>query len=219
MSLTIVSTPIGNYGDITLRARDTLSEAEIVICEELKPAEILFKRLDLEKKEFLQLNEHTKPEEIKEFVALCQVKTVALISDCGTPGFYDPGAELVAGCLERGIKVDTNPGASSLMALLSVCGEKIKSFYFVGFLPAEKGERSKAISNLKKMTVPLVIMDTPYRLKSTLQDFIEHDFGNRRAVLGADLTGPAHKVIRGTVKSLASHEWQKLPFVLLVLPG
>jgi 16S rRNA (cytidine1402-2'-O)-methyltransferase len=218
MSLTVVSTPIGDYEDITLRAKKTLEDAEIIICEELKPAEILFKRLGLEKKEFLQLNEHSKPDDIKVLVGLCEAKNVALISDCGTPGFYDPGAELVAACFDRGIKVNTNPGPSSLMALLSICGEKIKSFHFVGFLPAERSERGTAIDNLKRINVPLVIMDTPYRLKSTLQDFMDHDFGRRKAVVGADLTGPAHKLVRGTIEALAARDWQKLPFILLVLP-
>jgi 16S rRNA (cytidine1402-2'-O)-methyltransferase len=218
MSLTVVSVPIGNYGDITLRAKETLESVDCVICEEIKPASILYKRLGIPEKEFFQLNEHSTPKEISELVQLCKSKNVALISDCGTPGFYDPGPELVAGCVKEGISVDVNPGASSLMALLSLSGVRLKSFNFVGFLPAEKSERLKEIQKLKKISVPFILMDTPYRLTATLQDLAQNDLGGCKAVLGVDLTGPAHRMARGSIKELSAQEWQKLPFVLLVVP-
>jgi 16S rRNA (cytidine1402-2'-O)-methyltransferase len=218
MSLTVVSVPIGNYGDITLRAKETLAAADCVICEEIKPASILYKRLGIPEKEFFQLNEHSTPEEISELIQLCKNKNVALISDCGTPGFCDPGPELVSGCIKEAINVDVNPGASSLMALLSLSGVRLKSFNFIGFLPAEKSERQKEIQKLKKVNIPFIIMDTPYRLTSTLQDFAQNDFGSYKAILGVDLTGPGHRVARGSIKELATQDFQKLPFVLLVVP-
>lgn len=218
MSLTVVSIPIGNYGDITLRAKETLATVDCVICEEIKPASILYRRLGIPEKEFFKLNEHSTPKEISELVQLCKSKNVALISDCGTPGFCDPGPELVSGCIKEGVTVDVNPGASSLMALLSLSGVRLKSFNFVGFLPAEKSERLKEIQKLKKISVPFIIMDTPYRLSATLQELAQNDFGSCKAVLGVDLTGAGHRVARGSIKDLAGQEFQKLPFVLLVIP-
>jgi len=218
MSLTVVSVPIGNFGDITLRAKETLEKVDAVICEEIKPASILYKRLEIPEKEFFQLNEHSTPKEILELVELCKNRNIALISDCGTPGFCDPGPELVSGCVKEGIEVNVNPGASSLMALLSLSGIRLKRFTFVGFLPAEKTERQKEIQKLKKLSHPFIIMDTPYRLKSTLQDLNQNDFGQCKAVLGVDLTGNSQRVARGSIKELATQEWQKLPFVLLVIP-
>ena len=218
MSLTVVSTPIGDLGDITLRGKKTLEEAEIIICEELKPARVLLKRLEIEEKELFPLNEHSKSVDIKPLVEMCKNKKVALISDCGTPGFFDPGPELVKGCLEVGIKVEVNPGASSLMAFLSLSGERIQKFLFCGFLPAEREERSQALKKLTNTKDPIFIMDTPYRLNSTLKDLVTHNFGTKRAVLGMDLTGPHQEMARGSVQELAAKEWTKLPFILLVIP-
>src|SRR5438046_298584 len=105
MSLIVVSTPIGNLGDITLRAIETLKEADVIICEEFKPARVLLKRLGILEKELFQLNEHSRPGDLDELIQLCQSKKVALISDCGTPGFSDPGADLVNACHEKKINV------------------------------------------------------------------------------------------------------------------
>ncbi len=218
MSLTIVSVPIGNYGDITLRAKETLERVDAVICEEIKPASILFKRLEIPQKEFFKLNEHSNPTDIQELVSLCKNREIALISDCGTPGFCDPGAELVAACRKERIKIDVNPGASSLMAFLSLSGVKLKRFNFIGFLPAEKSERQKEIQKLKTTTTPCIIMDTPYRLMATLQDLKQSDLGTRTAILGVDLTGPFHQVAQGSINELATQEWQKLPFILMISP-
>jgi 16S rRNA (cytidine1402-2'-O)-methyltransferase len=217
MSLTVVSTPIGNFQDITLRAIETLKNADAIICEEIKPARVLLKRLGIDEKELFPLNEHSQKADLKELLTLCREKNIALISDCGTPGFCDPGSDLVAACAKEKIIVDTNPGASSLMALISLCGEKLDQFYFVGFPPAEKSERYRYIQGLRKFQVPIVVMDTPYRLKSTLHDFREN-FGERRAVLGMDLTGEKNQVARGTINEIASKDWPKAPFVLLIMP-
>jgi 16S rRNA (cytidine1402-2'-O)-methyltransferase len=219
MSLTVVATPIGNYLDITLRAIETLKSCDAIICEELKPARVLLKRIGIEpsSKLLYQLNEHSKTPELPEYLNLCREKNIALISDCGTPGFCDPGSQLVNLCMLEKIKVDVNPGASSLMTLLSIAGTDLNEFYFVGFLPAEKIARNLKISDLKKIRKPLVIMDTPYRLKATLQDFALAS-PNSQAILGIDLTGENHKVLRGKMTQLSSLELSKAPFVLILFP-
>jgi 16S rRNA (cytidine1402-2'-O)-methyltransferase len=217
MSLTVVSTPIGNFQDITLRAIETLKAADVVICEEYKPAKILLKRLEIGEKELFQLNEHSHEKDLPELVELCRTKNVALISDCGTPGFCDPGAKLVELCYREKIHVDVNPGPSSLMALLALSGIELKEFQFVGFLPAEKEARHKKIATLKNLRVPLVIMDTPYRLEATLKE-LTVDFGASTAVLGVDLTGEKHQLSKGRLSELAKQNWGKNPFVLLIQP-
>ena len=215
MSLTVVSTPIGNYGDITFRAVETLKACDILICEEKKPAEILLKRCGVTPKEMFFLNEHSTPKDLKELVELCRKKNVALISDCGTPGFCDPGADLVSACLKEKIKVDVNPGASSLMSLLALTGERVDEFYFAGFLPSENSARQKKINALSKISTSIIVMDTPYRLTKTLQELSDL-FGAKQVVLGVDLTGPDHQVVRGKLKELATQTWPKAPFVLLI---
>ncbi|MDZ4677533.1 MAG: SAM-dependent methyltransferase [Oligoflexia bacterium] len=216
MSLVVVSTPIGNYEDITLRAIKTLKNADVIICEELKPARILLKRLEIGEKELFQLNEHSQEKDLPELVELCRSKNVALISDCGTPGFCDPGAKLVEACAKNKITIDVNPGASSLMSLFALSGVELNEFHFVGFLPAEKEARHKKIATLKNLRSPFVIMDTPYRLQATLNE-LAVDFGSRLGVLGLDLTGEKHQVMRARISELASRTLGKTPFVLLVV--
>lgn len=219
MSLTVVSIPIGNVDDITLRAIETLKSSDIIICEELKPAKVLLKRLgmDPEKKVLHPLNEHSSKTDVTALLDICRKGKVALISDCGTPGFCDPGADLVEACHREKIPLDVNPGPSSLMALLALSGVNLKEFHFVGFLPAQKEERLKKIDRLKGVRIPFVVMDTPYRLQATLRD-LAVDSGNARAILGIDLTGRGHQVVRDKLKALAAQEWPKEPFVLMVLP-
>src|ERR1035441_2223268 len=150
MPLTLVSTPIGHFEDITLRAIETLKKCDGIICEELKPARVLLKRIGLgggeglpDVKKLYQLNEHSKPSDLKELIDLCRRQNIALVSDCGTPGFCDPGGVLVDACYKEKIPVQIAPGVTSLGALLSLTGEEIKEFFFVGFLPQEKNDRSQ----------------------------------------------------------------------------
>ena len=217
MSLTVVSTPIGNDKDITLRAIETLTCADIIICEEMKPARTLLKGLGVDGKELICLNEHSVAKDIPSLTEICSEKSVALISDCGTPGFYDPGSALVADCLFKGITVDVNPGASSLMALIALSGEFLTEFHFVGFLPQRKEERAQKLRMLRDSTIPLVVMDTPYRLKQTVSELAAR-FPLKRAVLGIDLTGDHHQLLRAPLKQLAEKELPKAPFVILILP-
>jgi 16S rRNA (cytidine1402-2'-O)-methyltransferase len=210
---------MGNYEDITLRAIKILTSCDVLICEERKPAEILFKRIkiDLSHKEVHQLNEHSENKDVKALVSLCKTKTVALISDCGTPAFYDPGCDLVAACYKEGIEVVVCPGASSLMGMISLSGIKLDEFYFVGFLPAETDQRKAKLLSLSKMKIPFVIMDTPYRLNKTLSE-VALQWPKAFGVLAADITGPEQILKRGSMEELATQTYPKQPFVLLIKP-
>ena len=220
MSLTLVSVPFENMEDITLRALKTLRAADVIIGEERKPLFRLLKQLDVPKPEHFELlNEHTPQEELKQLLALCKNKKVALVTDCGTPGFCDPGAHLVHLCRQENIPVTANPGACSLSTFISLTGQRLDQFDFVGFLPRESSQRMNKLKELKKKTKAFIVMDTPYRLTKTLQETSE-TFKGSQAVLGLNLTQEDEQVLNGKIETVA----QKAPkakkeFLLLIKPN
>ena len=216
--LYVVATPIGNPRDITLRAMDVLQEVDAVICEEQREGSTLLKKLGINK-EILLVNEHNEPE-MGPLIAqrmLLQNHSLALISDCGTPVFADPGASLIAHLTEMGIQIVPIPGASSLMAALSVLDFKLDRFLYVGFLPREKEERRKALRYVRNLRIPIIIMDAPYRLVAVLDD-VAAAFGDGAPVtLCIDLTMPSESILRGPLKEISRRIGQrKGEFVLLV---
>jgi 16S rRNA (cytidine1402-2'-O)-methyltransferase len=215
MSLTIVSTPIGNLGDITLRALETLKACDLVIGEEHRITSTLLKKMEIGQKEIYCLNEHSKKDDLYELLDLCREKKVALISDCGTPGFADPGADLIRLCRQKGIPVTAAPGASSLMTLLSLSSQKMTQFVFLGFLPAEASERKKSMQDLKKEKRSWVLMDTPYRLKAVLQNLAEL-MPKEMCLLGLNLTQENEVILEGTfTEVLQKCPFEKAEFILL----
>ena len=198
MALTLIAVPIGNMGDITLRALNSLKEADLYIGEERKPMFRLLKELGVETPEnFELLNEHSTPEEIQNLARLCQNQNGVLLTDCGTPGFSDPGAELVAACRGLNIPVTSNPGPSSLTTFLSLAGVRLTSFDFAGFPPREAEQRQLFFTKLSAAKKPTVIMDTPYRLQKCLQELAQ-SAPNKCLVLGIDLTKPTEEFFSGT---------------------
>lgn len=196
MSLYVVATPIGNSDDITLRAIKILQEADIIIGEEQKEVSKLLKKLNINNKRIELLNEHTK--NLIDLLHLCKTQYVALVSDCGTPGFCDPGADLISYCRKEDIPVISIPGPSSLMTLLSVSGRKIDQFYFAGFLPAKKEARLQCLKELSKIKISIILMDTPYRLTRLLED-LTPIFGLRQALIGLDLTTDQELIYEGSI--------------------
>lgn len=217
MSLELVSVPIGNPDDITLRAIKSLRSAELLIGEETKPLFQLLRTLEIprpEKAEFL--NEHSKDVDYEFFVEQCRNRKVVLVTDCGTPGFCDPGAELVRRCRAQNIAVTAAPGASSLMVLLSLSGSDLREFYFRGFLPANNEKRVEALQALRKIKAPIVLMDTPYRFQAFMKDLKLH-MGDYQCVLGMDLTSPQEKIVTGTLKKMDLNQLpEKSEFILLI---
>ena len=215
--LYIVATPIGNPRDITLRALDVLQEVDAVICEEYREGSTLLKKLGITK-EIIELNEHNEVE-LTPLVALRlqQNQSLALISDCGTPVFADPGATLIHRLVEEGITVVPIPGPSSLMAALSVMDFKLDRFIYAGFLPRDREERKKALKHLRATRFPIVLMDAPYRLAPLLSD-LESVYGPGVSItLAMDISLSGELIFRGTLaeaqKSLGA---RKSEFVLIV---
>lgn len=202
MSLQIVSTPIGHPEDITLRAIRALKDAEAIIGEERKPLFAMLKSLEIPRPERIEyLNEHTTDEDLLPLVEMCKKFRVVLVSDCGTPVFCDPGSHLIRLCRKHNIEITSAPGASSLMVLLSMSSLPLKEFYFRGFLPAKTELRREAITHLKRYTCPIVLMDTPYRLKALLSDLKEL-MGDYNILLGLNLTASDEKIFESSLKKL-----------------
>lgn len=203
MSLFVIATPIGNPKDFSLRAIEILKQADLVIGEEIKALRQILKAAGVQARATDQLNEHSDRKDIEHLTNECRDKTVALVSDCGTPGFADPGADLVAACRKANIAVHAVPGPSSLMALLSVAGHRVDSFTFAGFLPAKNEERQKMLASLKKETRALILLETPYRAQKLLEDLGSH-FPKRQCVMGLNLTQPTERLLTGTGLQLAT---------------
>ncbi len=215
--LYVVATPIGNPRDITLRALDVLQEVDAVICEEQREGSTLLKKLGINKP-ILLLNEHNEAEKAPEIaIRIHKGEAFALISDCGTPVFADPGASLIARLVEMGVPVTPVPGPSSLMAALSVLDVSLDRFLYAGFLPREKEERRKALRYLRHLRIPIVVLDAPYRLGQLLDD-VEGVWGaGARVTLCLDLTLPSEAVLRGTLGEVRARTGQrKSEFVLLI---
>jgi len=193
-NLYLVSIPIGHKDDITLRAINTLKTVDVIVAEEDKSIRKLFHDYDC-KKEYYILNEHNE-EEDAEFVTefLLKGEDVALVSDCGTPVFADPGQRLVAKCYQKNIKVIPVPGASSLMSALVVASFNIKKFYFAGFLPKTSEDRLAEMKNIYKRGEVTVMMETPYRIVPFFQDLAKV-FHDRKLTFVYKVTMPEERII------------------------
>lgn len=216
--LYIVATPIGNWDDITLRAKKVLDNADILICEEIKVGSTLLKKLSIPQKELISLNEHNEENQIGLILQhLSEGKDLALISDCGTPVFADPGHALIHQAHLSGIEIIPIPGPSSLMAILSVLDFKLEHFHFAGFLPREKETRKKELNSLRSIDIPIVLMDTPYRLTKLLEE-VMHTFGkNRKVTLGLNITQENEKFLRGAIIDVIKQmNLKKAEFVLII---
>lgn len=217
--LYVIATPIGDISEISQRALEILKSCDLVICESTKEASKLLRAHGISGKKYEVLDEHSKPDDKEALARLCSEQTVALVSDCGTPGFCDPGADVVRLCRQKGIAVKSVLGASSLMGLLSLSGQRLDEFVFRGFLPAENESRARALKELTKEKRAIIIMDTPYRLKKTLTDMKDY-FSNRKFLLTLNLSQEDETVVEGAIdKVIAGNPFEKAEFMLLIYPA
>ncbi|MGE0634224.1 MAG: SAM-dependent methyltransferase [Pseudobdellovibrionaceae bacterium] len=215
MALIVVSIPIGNPQDISARALETLRNCNCIIGEERKEASKLLRSHGMSGKKLELLNEHSTDSDVQALVDICAHETVALISDCGTPVFCDPGARLIALCRQRKVPVTANPGASSLMTLLAVASQSLQEFVFRGFLPAENESRLKALRELQKEKRAFVLMDTPYRLKKLVAE-MKQFFPERKFLLGVNMTYENEQFLEGKMDEIEKGLTEnKAEFVLL----
>lgn len=202
--LFIVPTPIGNLNDITLRALQVLKEVDYILAEDTRQTSKLLKHFEIEKKlvSYHQHNEHKSIDRIIE--DLKQDKTIAVVSDAGTPGISDPGFLIVRACIQNEIAVECLPGATAFVPALVNSGFPCDKFVFEGFLPHKKGRQTR-LNLLKEETRTIVFYESTHRLLKTLTQFAEF-FGEDRLVsVSRELTKMHEENIRGTVKEVIDY--------------
>jgi 16S rRNA (cytidine1402-2'-O)-methyltransferase len=203
-TLYIVSTPIGNLEDITLRAIRVLKEVELIAAEDTRHTKHLLDRYQIQT-QLTSYHDHNKEEKAPVLVArLLEGKSVALVSDAGTPGISDPGYFLINLAADQQVPVVPIPGATAAIAALSVSGLPTDSFVFEGFLPAKHGARLKRLQKLLKEERTIIFYEAPHKIMKTLEDITEV-FGDRRAVITRELTKIHEETIRGTLSEILKH--------------
>jgi 16S rRNA (cytidine1402-2'-O)-methyltransferase len=203
--LAVISTPIGNLGDLSPRAREELAAAELIAAEDTRRTGQLLTTLGLSRP-LVSLHEHNESERIDELLGKLRAGArIALVSDAGTPLLSDPGFELVRRVAEEaGVTIVAVPGPSAITAALSVAGLPTERFSFEGFLPARLAERRARLVELASESRTLVFFEAPHRIIESLED-MSAAFGNeRRAAVARELTKVFETVYRGTLATLAS---------------
>ena len=211
-TLILVATPIGNLGDMTQRAAEALSNADVVCCEDTRRTGLLLQHLGISGKKYIVINEHTEHDACEDVVQrIFGGSNVALVSDAGTPGISDPGERLVKAALSSGITVSAMPGASALTMALVMSGLSTSRFVFEGFLPRSGAERTQRIAGIVDEQRTVVLYEAPHRLEKTLVDLELSCGALRRVVLARELTKMHEEMWRGTLHDAVKHSQQVEP--------
>jgi 16S rRNA (cytidine1402-2'-O)-methyltransferase len=201
--LNVVATPIGNLGDLSTRARETLLAADLIAAEDTRRTAQLLAAIGVSGT-LISLHEYNEDGRIAQLVQqLLQGRIIALVSDAGTPLLSDPGFALVRAAAAAGVQVCAIPGASALTAALSIAGLPTDRFVFEGFLPARSAERRATLARLASETRTLVLFEAPHRIAATLADLAQIFGAERTAVITRELTKVHETVYRGALGSLA----------------
>ena len=200
-TLYLVATPIGNLEDITLRALRTLKECDVVAAEDTRRTGQLLMYFGISKPllSYFQFNEAKRSEQIIE--RLRRGEKVALVTDAGSPGISDPGERVVKAATAAGLRVESVPGPSALVAALTASGLPTEEFHFIGFLPHKSGQRRRELERLKGIAGTLVVYESPYRVEKLLVELNEL-FSGRQVVLARELTKKFEEYLRGTPAEL-----------------
>jgi 16S rRNA (cytidine1402-2'-O)-methyltransferase len=199
-ALILVATPIGNLGDLSQRAVDTLAHADLVCCEDTRRTRALLTHAGVHAAGLVSLHEHNEAARIPEVLArVAAGDTVAVVSDAGTPAVSDPGARLVAAAAERGLRVSVVPGPSAPVAALVASGFATDRFCMEGFLPRTGAERRRRLDELAGERRTVVLFEAPGRLASTLGDLARACGPGRRVVVARELTKVHEELWRGTL--------------------
>ena len=200
-TLYIVATPIGNLEDITHRALRLLREVDLIACEDTRHTRKLLNHFGIETKT-ISYHEHNERERTEEICVLLESgKSVAIVSDAGTPLISDPGFRVVNLAIEKEISVVPVPGASALVAALSASGLPSDQFFFSGFLPPRANARSAALEKLRTIDATLIFYEAPHRIAATLRDALAV-LGDREAVVARELTKLHEQFVRGRMSNL-----------------
>lgn len=208
--LFLVSTPIGNLKDITLRALDVLGKVDRIACEDTRISGGLLAHYGI-KAPLISYHAHNEAAASDTLLSqLLSGARIALISDAGTPLLSDPGARLVRAAIAAGIRVTPIPGASALLSAISIAGLPAESFFYGGFLPSKTGARAAALSSLGTIPATLVFYEAPHRLLDTLAA-MHSAWGGREAAVARELTKLYEECVRGTLAEVIAHFTQAPP--------
>lgn len=220
-TLYVVATPIGNLGDISRRAIEVLSQVDVIAAEDTRVTQKLLAALNLQTR-LISLREHNEAREAERIIAWLQEgKSVAQVSDAGTPSVSDPGAVLVDAVRRAGLRVVPIPGANAAIAALSASGFTQAQFLFYGFLPPKSGQRKSALEELREQTATLVFYEAPHRIVECVDDLLTVFGPDRQIVLARELTKTFEQIHRCPLGEApawlaADSNHQRGEFVLLV---
>lgn len=203
-ALYLVATPIGNLGDITIRALETLAAADVVACEDTRVTRVLLQRYGIARRPVAYHEHNAQTAGQTLIAALEDERSVALVSDAGTPLVSDPGFRLVESALAAGHKVVSVPGASAPLAALAASGLPSDSFFFAGFLPNRQKARRERLAALQSVPATLIFFESPHRIVDALADCVAVMGEARRAAVGRELTKAFEETRRGTLGELAA---------------
>ena len=215
--LFIVATPIGNLDDLTMRAIQVLREVSVVVAEDTRMTRNILKHIDAKPK-VLTFHRWSSYRDVLRVVKMLDEGDVALVSDAGTPGVNDPGQTIVEAAIDRGHEVVPIPGASSIMAALSVSGFYADQFVSYGFLPVNRTKRRKLLREIASDSRAAVLLETPHRLRDALCD-ISKALGNRSLVVCREMTKLYEEIWRGVASDAIEHfVAPRGEFVIVVAP-
>lgn len=203
-ALYLVATPIGNLGDVTLRALETMAGADVLACEDTRVTRVLLDRYGIKQKPIAYHEHNAAVAGPRLIAALEQGRSVALVSDAGTPLVSDPGFRLVEAAREAGLKVVPIPGASAALAALTASGLPSDAFFFAGFLPVKGGQRRTRLDELKAVPGTLIFFESPHRLADSLSAMAEV-LGDRPAAVCRELTKTFEEFRTSSLAELARH--------------
>jgi 16S rRNA (cytidine1402-2'-O)-methyltransferase len=218
--LYVIATPIGNLGDITLRALEVLKSVDLVAAEDTRHSGMLLKHLGI-KKPFVSYYEHNEAMRTAELVErLARGENIALITDAGTPGLSDPGFRLVRECIQRELSFSIIPGPSSILTALVGSGFSTAKFSFRGFLPVKTGRRERELRAAAESDETIIFFESPYRLIKTLTACIDV-MPDRQLCIARELTKKFEEFRRGTARELLAHYEAQPPKgeIVLVISG
>lgn len=213
-TLYVVSTPIGNLSDITLRALETLKNVDIIACEDTRHTLQLLNHFDI-KKPLTSFHQHSKESKTEQIISsILDGKNIAVVTDAGTPGVSDPGEVLIRAAIENEIAVVPIPGVSAAITALSISGLSTDNFVFVGFLPHKKGRQTK-LKEIASEQRTIILYESPFRIQKLLSELLEF-VGDREVAVCRELTKKFEETYRGKISEVAPLVKEKGEFVVIM---
>ncbi len=217
-NLYIVSTPIGNLEDITLRAIETLKNVDVIAAEDTRHTLKLLNRLEISKP---LISYHRHNEDVKKDYLIEKLKAgenIALVSDAGTPGISDPGTEVIKAAIENEINIIPIPGATAFVPALICSGLNTNEFTFLGFLPLNKKLRKVKLEEINSSKKTLIVYEAPHKIKATLTDFREI-LGERQIVIAREITKIHEEYVRGNIEEVSSKMENVKGEIVIIIEG